>query len=116
MVVRTLPVGEDILISQHLGTGSRGCRLDQDALERAVASVDRAYSSDCDVLLINKFGKHEAQGRGFRNLIARALSDGVPILVGLNALNRDAFSDFAQGLEAPVDPNLASLIVWLDTL
>ncbi|MEM1376586.1 MAG: DUF2478 domain-containing protein [Pseudomonadota bacterium] len=114
MVVRTIPAGEEILISQYLGPGSRGCRLDVNALERAVASVEGAYNTDCDLLLINKFGKHEAQGRGFRDLIARALGDDIPVLVGLNALNKDAFLSFAQGLEAPVEPNLNSLVRWFN--
>ncbi|MEM6712429.1 MAG: DUF2478 domain-containing protein [Pseudomonadota bacterium] len=114
MVVRTLPAGEHILISQHLGAGSRGCRMDQNALERAVASVGNAYSADCDLLLINKFGKHEAQGRGFRDLIARAMSDDVPVLVGLNVLNRQAFASFAQGLETSVRPDLKSLLAWFE--
>ncbi|MEM1286338.1 MAG: DUF2478 domain-containing protein [Pseudomonadota bacterium] len=112
MMVRTLPAGEDILISQFLGPGSRGCRLDQNALERAVASVERSYSAECDLLLINKFGKHEASGRGFRNLIALALSDHVPVLVGLNGLNQEAFFEFAGGLQTAVESEPEGLLAW----
>ncbi|MGD1886729.1 MAG: DUF2478 domain-containing protein [Cohaesibacteraceae bacterium] len=112
MFIRTLPAGEEILISQSLGPGSRGCRLDQNALERAVASVEHNYSARCDLLLINKFGKHEASGRGFRNLIAQALSDHVPVLVGLNSLNQEAFFAFACGLQAAVEPQLDDLLAW----
>lgn len=114
MIIRTLPAGDDILISQHLGPGSGGCRLDQGALEQAVASVERAYSAKCDLLLINKFGKHEAQGRGFRDLIGRAVHDRVPVLVGLNALNEQAFFDFADGLQERVQPDLDALLRWFD--
>ena len=114
MFVRILPDGEVFLISQTLGPGSRGCRLDQNALERAVAAVEAKYDAHCHLLIINKFGKHEAAGRGFRNLIARAVQDGVPVLVGLNALNSKAFADFAQGLQVQVTPDLDALLAWAE--
>ena len=114
MFVRTLPSDAVFLISQTLGSSSRGCRLNQDALERAVSAVEAAYDADCDLLIINKFGKHEAAGRGFRSIIARAVDDGVPILVGLNTLNAEAFADFAQGLEVELKPDLAALMAWMD--
>ena len=114
MMVRTLPGNEVFLISQTLGSGSRGCRLNQDALEKAVAAAEAGYDRHCGVLIVNKFGKHEAAGRGFRGLIARAVEDGVPVIVGLNALNAQAFADFAQGLEVRVEPCLEALMAWLE--
>lgn len=51
-----------------------------------------------DVLIVNKFGKQEAEGEGFRPVIAAALAVGIPVLVGLNTLNAPAFRSFASGL------------------
>lgn len=116
MFIRTLPTGDEFLISQSLGLGSRGCRLDQNALERAVASVEGSYTSTCEVVIINKFGKHEAEGRGFRDVIARALDDNLPVLVGLNRLNEKAFLEFAGGFQTPVEPKLNNLLAWLQSL
>ncbi|MEM1288703.1 MAG: DUF2478 domain-containing protein [Pseudomonadota bacterium] len=114
MSIRILPGGKELQISQNLGPGSDGCRMDQNALERAVATVEAAYTPSTDLLLINKFGKREAGGGGFRPLIGKALSDGVPVLVGLNDLNLEAFKAFAGGLDRRVDPNLAAMLAWFE--
>lgn len=112
MDVRVLPVGETIRISQSLGAGARGCRLDPDALEGAVGLV-AAGLDGADCLIVNKFGRHEAEGRGFRPVIAEAVSRGIPVLVGLNALNRPAFLDFTAGLATALPPDLDHLDTWL---
>ena len=111
MGVKVLPDGPTICISQSLGEGASGCRLDPEALEQAVELVTQGLSPSTDVLLINKFGKHEAEGRGFRELIGQALSEEIPVVVGLNTLNKTAFHEFAEGLEVEVTP--ANINEWL---
>ena len=66
-----------------------------------------------DLLIVNKFGKHEAQGRGFRTVIAEALSKGIPVLVGINALNLSAFEEFAEGLATRLPPEPTALESWI---
>ena len=53
MDVRVLPDGEIIRISQNLGPKSRGCQLDPDALEQAVAATLTRLEK-ADLLIINK--------------------------------------------------------------
>ncbi len=113
MDVKVLPAGPMMRISQSLGPGARGCRLDAGALETAVATVARSLEAGADVLLVNKFGKHEAEGRGFRPLIAEALARDVPVLVGVNALNLSALEAFAGGLATELAPDLAILSAWV---
>jgi len=112
MDVRVLPDGPVLRISQHLGLSARGCRLDPDALERAVGLVAARLSRGADILIVNKFGKHEAEGRGFRDVIAEAVALDIPVLVGLNALNRSAFEAFAGGLACRLPPERAALRDW----
>ncbi|SPH17030.1 hypothetical protein DEA8626_00544 [Defluviimonas aquaemixtae] len=95
MDVRILPDGPVIRINQKLGPGARGCRLDASALETAVAAVEREFARGADLLIVNKFGKHEAAGRGFRALIAEALLQDIPVICGLRDLNQATFEDFA---------------------
>jgi len=113
MDVRVLPDGPVLRISRDRGPQARGCRLDPDALETAVGLVSARLAEGADLLLVNKFGKHEAEGRGFRDVIAEALSRGVPVLVGLNELNRSAFEDFAAGHAVCLPPERAVLSDWL---
>jgi hypothetical protein len=113
MDVRVLPGGPIVRISQNLGSGARGCRLDTGALETAVALVEARLARGADAVIVNKFGKHEAAGRGFRTVIADALGRGLPVLVGVNALNREAFLDFAAGAAAELPPSVPALVGWL---
>lgn len=113
MDVKVLPDGPVIRISQSLGTASRGCRLDPAALEQAVGLVEASLDGQADLLLVNKFGKHEADGRGFRDVIARAMIEDLPVLVGLNALNAQAFEDFTGGLAVALPPAPEALLDWV---
>lgn len=100
-------------ISQDLGRSARGCRLDPAALATAVGLVSAKLSKGADILIVNKFGKHEAEGRGFRGVIAEALSLGIPVLVGVNALNLPAFETFAEGMASGLPPAASALEAWI---
>jgi hypothetical protein len=112
MDVKVLPDGPVICISQSLGTGSTGCRLDPAALESAVGLVESSLAACPDCLIVNKFGKHEAEGRGFRPLIGEALSRDIPVLVGVNRLNAQAFHAFTDGMAVALPPTLPALTAW----
>jgi len=114
MDVKVLPEGRIIRISQNLGANSRGCRLNPEALETAVADTEAALVHGADLLLVNKFGKHEAEGRGFRGVIAEALARDVPVLVGVNKLNRDAFTTFCEGMAEEVSADREAIMLWLE--
>ncbi|CAD0183622.1 ABC-type molybdate transport system, ATPase component [Ruegeria sp. THAF57] len=112
MDVRVLPAGETIRISQSLGEQSRGCRLDPAALEQAVGYVTSSLADAPQLLVVNKFGKHEADGRGFRPVIAEALALDIPVLVGVNGLNREKFEAFTDGAAEQIAPEVDAIIEW----
>ncbi|MEP4199171.1 MAG: DUF2478 domain-containing protein [Aliishimia sp.] len=114
MDVQCLPDGPVIRISQTLGKHARGCRLDPNALEQAVGWVETRLTQDIDVLIVNKFGKHEADGRGFREAIAIALAQDIPVIVGLNNMNKEAFHSFTGGLAVELSPDADVLLGWVD--
>ena len=116
MDVRVLPGGPVIRINQVLGEESRGCRLNPAALEEAVVLVETTLERTPDLLIINKFGKHEAEGRGFRPLIAEALARDIPVLLGVNGLNRNAFEDYSGGYAEEVSADAISLAAWFHRL
>ncbi len=114
MDLRILPDGPTIGITQNLGESARGCRLDPGALEAAVADVSaRLANRKPDLLILNKFGKHEAEGRGFRPVIAEALTLGLPVVLGLNRLNERAFHDFAGGCAEKLPCDTGELVNWV---
>jgi hypothetical protein len=111
MDLRVLPDGPTMRISQDLGAASRGCRLDAGALETAVVAVT-ARLDGAEMLVINKFGKQEAEGRGLAPVIADALDRGLPVLVGVNRMNADAFAGFVDGLAKPLPADVTSVVTW----
>ncbi|UYV36527.1 DUF2478 domain-containing protein [Rhodobacteraceae bacterium D3-12] len=113
MDVQVLPDGPVIRISQSLGREARGCRLDSQALEDAAGLVAAALERGADVMIINKFGKSEAEGHGLRAVIAAAIGRDVPVLVGLNAANEAAFDDFAGGMAHKLPPEGGAVTEWL---
>tara|TARA_R110000850_G_scaffold22172_10_gene64694 strand:- start:4302 stop:4820 length:519 start_codon:yes stop_codon:yes gene_type:complete len=114
MDVKVLPAGPILRISQDLGRASKGCRLDPESLEAAVGLVTAQLVTGADVLIINKFGKHEADGRGFRSAIADAISQNIPVLVGINALNLDAFREFVGPEAIQLEPCEKVILEWLE--
>lgn len=114
MDVEVLPDGPTIRISQNLGREAKGCRLDPEALELAVGEVGQRLTSDAGLLVLNKFGKHEAGGRGFRDTIGQAMALGVPVICGVNALNQEAFETFSDGTAEYVEPSPEALAAWFN--
>ena len=55
-----------------------------------------------DLLIINKFGKTEAEGRGFRRLMVVAIDHAIPILIAVPARNLDPWQQFSATLSSNV--------------
>ena len=111
MDVRVLPDGPVLRISQDLGAGARGCRLDGGALETAVAEVTRRLDGAA-LLVVNKFGKQEALGRGLVPVIAEAMGRGLPVLCGVNVLNLPAFLNFSDGTAEALSADPVAIVHW----
>ena len=107
MDLRILPDGETVRITQSLGEGSTGCRLNPAAIAEAVAATERVGTNDTDMFVLNKFGPQEVEGRGFCDAIASALENGTPVLVGVGGGCRDALDAFVDGMAEvlPADPD-----------
>ena len=82
MDLTSISTGEVFRISQPLGNGSRGCRLHPGALAQCSAQLERELHGEVDLLVLNRFGRGESEGRGFRDLIARAGSE-TPMVIGV---------------------------------
>ncbi|SDZ13360.1 Protein of unknown function [Jannaschia faecimaris] len=108
-----LPDGPVIRISQSLGREARGCRLDAEGLETAVAAAEARLAQGVDLLIVNKFGKQEAAGRGFRPVIAAALEAGADVLVGVNPMNLEALREFTGDTAEALPADPGALLHWI---
>jgi nucleoside-triphosphatase THEP1 len=108
MDLRVLPDGPVVRISEDRGDLARGCTLDSGALEQTVHAV-QCRLDGAEVLIVNKFGKREVEGKGLVPVIAEALDRDLPVLIGVNGLNLAAFLAFA-GEEVVALPSEAHAI------
>ena len=85
-----------------------------------LALATAALATDPDLLVINRFGKTEAEGGGVRPLIADAVDRGIPVLIAVPWRNIASWRVFAGELavefgfgDLPVDPAAACRLLGL---
>ena len=69
-----------------------------------------------DILILNKFGKQEAEGRGLRNPIVVAVELGIPVLVGLNSGRRESWNAFCGTASNIFEVDDTAIDHWLDAM
>jgi nucleoside-triphosphatase THEP1 len=94
MFLHDLACGRKVKISEDRGAHARGCRLDMDGLARICALVLSSLSQ-CDLVLLNKFGKTEAEGGGFLCIVSDALGLSTPVIIGVPRRNLGAWRAYA---------------------
>lgn len=112
MYVKDLLGGDEIKISLDRGNEARGCRLDPDAFARIDTWVERAVLERVDLLIINKFGKEEAHGRGLRPVIANALIADIPLVIGVSTQNLSDFLTFVGDSASRLRPDIEAMTAW----
>ena len=109
MVLTDLASGETVKISEDRGALARGCRLDLDALSRTCALVLSGLRH-CDLVLLNKFGKTESEGGGFRCIISDALGLATPVIIGVPRRNLEAWRAFAGDFAVDVEASAFAVL------
>jgi len=104
--------GEGVELFQDLGSYAQGCRLDLQALTRAGQEIATAIDAGADLLVINRFGKQEREGKGLLYLIERALSADMPVLVAVPDYCFDAWVKFAEGMSVKIPATRGGLEGW----
>ena len=95
-----------------MGKLATGCSLDPEGLEEAAGLIRAQLDASPDLLLLNKFGKQEAEGQGFRALIGAALSQGTPVLIGVGRAKLPAFLEFAGEMGEELSTSPTALLSW----
>lgn len=98
MELEELGSGEVFQLSKDRGKHAGGCRLDRAAIAAAAALIGLRLDEDCDLLIVNKFGRSEAEGRGLRETIADAVAHEIVTVVGVPRRNLEVWRKFAEGL------------------
>lgn len=110
--LRDIADGTLIQISQNLGRNARGCRLDSQALAEAAVRLETTVESGADLLILNRFGRSEAEGTGLRSIIEGAIHAGIPVLIAVRDEYAVAWDDFHAGMGAWLPADVKAVLDW----
>jgi hypothetical protein len=109
--VVVLPGGETLGLVTDTDEGE-GCRLDDRRLSAVAERLTAAIDGGPDLVVISRFGRAEAEGRGLVKPIAQALKADVPVLI---AVPERWFSDwirFSDGMNVRLPCRREALDRW----
>jgi hypothetical protein len=100
-------------ISQRLGRGARGCRLDYGRLAEAHTGIKAGLRTGADALILNRFGYSESRGGGLRPLIEIAVAAGLPVLISVNDSYRAEWQAFCGDFARDISADRAAIRAWV---
>jgi uncharacterized protein DUF2478 len=106
--------GETILLAQDFDPCATGCRLDLARLQHAGARVAEALEAGADLLIVNRFGKRERDGKGLGHLLERALGAGIPVVIAVSSHRFEDWVKFAGAMSVKLPCDRATLQAWWD--
>ena len=113
MELEALDTGRRINICQDLGSGSTdACRLDPTGLAEAAGALRAALMKPIDLVVINKFGRMEAEGGGLIAEIGEAVATEKPLIIGVPRRFQDAWEAYAGGMDVKVACTRAGAEAW----
>jgi nucleoside-triphosphatase THEP1 len=104
--------GETILLAQDFDPAASGCRLDLDRLQNAAARVAEALETGADLLIVNRFGKRERDGKGLSHLIQRALDSDIPVVIAVSEHRFPDWIKFVGGMSVKLPCDRDALDTW----
>lgn len=107
-----LPGGEAVCLVSDPEACGAGCRLDAGRLAELARRLAAAMQDGADLIIINRFGRAEAEGGGLVDLIAQALDADIPVLI---AVPERRFSDwirFSNGMNVRLACHREALDRW----
>jgi hypothetical protein len=113
--LRNIATGERFSIFHDLGPGSSVCHLDGTGALTAAQSVQRDIAAGCDLVLLNKFGKLEADGAGLFAAFRAALDAGLPLLMSLSPAFEPAWTRLTGCSFAIVRADMDEIGAWWRT-
>jgi Protein of unknown function (DUF2478) len=111
-----LPERELVPLAEDMRTCAAGCRLDAAQLAGVATRLCDAITDGSDLVIINRFGRTEAQGRGLADLIVRALDADIPVLVAVPEHRFAALIKFSDGMNVRLACRRDALDRWWRSL
>lgn len=109
-ILRNIGSGEQFPIYLETMPVGTSCHLDPQGVEAACSSVlDQVVGSD--LVVLSKFGKLEAEGKGLSPAFRAAIAAGKPIVTTVSSKHRAAWQAFAPDAEF-IEADKIALTQW----
>ena len=116
MWVDDIQTAQTIRLDAPRGPGAQACILDPDALSRAACLLQRATESDAELIVVNRFGNAEADGRGMRAEFAGAICAGAAVLVAVRYSLLNDLEGFLGGPAYLLLPQPMAIANWAEAI
>lgn len=88
------------------------CMVDQAGLAQAGHAVEGEIAAGCDLVILSKFGKMEAERSGLLSAFVAAIAAEVPVLSFVSPGSREAWDRFASPMFCKVDGRAETIDAW----
>lgn len=113
MIIYNLADGKEFVISQKLGKESQSCSLDLGSLAGAAFVLRKGLKDRADLVVVNRFGTAETEGKGFIAEFLALISEDIPVLTLTNDKYLTAWREFTGGLAEELEPTKEALYGWI---
>lgn len=111
--LRSLGDGRRYPLFQDLGPSSTACGLDGGSVVMACEAVRRDIAAGCDLVVLSKFGKLEAEERsGLTEAFAAAVEAQIPILTSVAPKFDAQWTAFADPMFEVLSPQADAIAQW----
>jgi hypothetical protein len=110
--LRNLVDGRVFPLFQDLGPNSTACGLDAGSVVSACEAVRRDIAAGCDLVVLSKFGRLEAERSGLADAFAAAVEVQAPVLTSVSPKFAAPWAAFAAPLFVVLPPQLHALQAW----
>jgi hypothetical protein len=112
MYLQNIATGQMTLISQTLGSGAKGCKLNPQQLALATETLRTQLDHSTDLLVLNRFGKDESEGQGLRSVIERAFELEIPVLTAVRNEYLHSWQEFSGDCGVKIGLDSGEILDW----
>jgi hypothetical protein len=116
--VRTVVLSsrEVIPVAHERNLGETGCGLDCRKLASIAKMIEAAIQDGADLVVINRFGKLEATGKGLIELIQQAADADIPALIAVPEHRFAGWIKYSAGMSVRLPCRRAALDRWWESV
>lgn len=112
MILEEITTSRRFDISAPRSPDQSGCSLDPAALEDAAGFVAATLAAGIELAVVNRFGKQEVLGNGFRSVIELAVAEDIAVLTSLCDAHRVSWEEFTGSECVALPPEVDAILNW----